>query len=277
MRIATFAALIALHLAAPAFAEGEIYKYTDAKGSVRFTTKLDEVPPAQRAAAQASAAARVKKSQPAAPPAAAASDASAVDTHGASANGRVRSASQTPDGIALIRNRLLKGTAASHGIDPKLPVWGVLMEEGLEGGHYYTLVALADGSGSIYFSTGGGVIGGKSVPAINAAARRMVERATRDMQPCGASDRACFEQRPVLQPEKFFGPPGGSNVRFLVLTSRGVYTLSPRKNLTSEELDVLGIPRGEAPPRMPQRGGGLESAQSDEHDDLFGLTRGDLA
>ena len=68
------AAVIAFSLAAPAFAGSEIYKYTDAKGVIRFATNLAEVPPARRAAAQASAAARVKPEQPTAAAPAAASE-----------------------------------------------------------------------------------------------------------------------------------------------------------------------------------------------------------
>lgn len=36
--------------------------------------------------------------------------------------------------------------------------WGVVMEAGTDGG-FYTLVTLADGSTSLYFSNGGGIIG----------------------------------------------------------------------------------------------------------------------
>ena len=41
----------------------------------------------------------------------------------------------------------------------KHPVWGMVMETGLPEG-YYTLVSLADGTTSLYFSNGGGIIGG---------------------------------------------------------------------------------------------------------------------
>ena len=40
----------------------------------------------------------------------------------------------------------------------KHPVWGMVMETGFEDG-WFTLVTLADGTASLYFSTGGGVIG----------------------------------------------------------------------------------------------------------------------
>lgn len=38
-------------------------------------------------------------------------------------------------------------------------VWGILMETGFKGGGAYSLVVLADGTTSLYFSTGAGVIG----------------------------------------------------------------------------------------------------------------------
>ena len=41
----------------------------------------------------------------------------------------------------------------------KHPVWGMVMETGIPEG-YYTLVSLADGTTSLYFSNGGGIIGG---------------------------------------------------------------------------------------------------------------------
>ena len=41
----------------------------------------------------------------------------------------------------------------------KHPVWGIVMETGLSEG-YFTLVSLADGTTSLYFSNGGGIIGG---------------------------------------------------------------------------------------------------------------------
>lgn len=228
------ALLLALSFGAlPAFAGSEIYKYADANGSVRFTTNLDEVPPAQRAGAQASAAARAKKPEPAAPPA------SASDTGGTTpsanpsdpAHGRVRSSSHRPDTLKTLRNRLFRGTASSHGIDSKLPVWGVVMEEGLGRGNYYTLVALADGTGSIYFSNGGGVIGGKGVPAINAAARRMVEQAAQDIQPCPNADMQCLRERRPYDKAQVFNPPvSENNVRFWVLTPKGVLTTLGMKN-----------------------------------------------
>ena len=61
-----------------------------------------------------------------------------------------------------LRSRLLASTAADYHIVPtsELPhVWAVLMEMPVAKG-VASLVAVADGSTSMYFSTGGGIIGG---------------------------------------------------------------------------------------------------------------------
>lgn len=87
-------------------------------------------------------------------------------------------------------------------------VWGMLMETGMQGGHY-TLVALADGSTSLYYSTGGGIIGAGSWPAVKAASERFLDQ----------GDRALDRSAPArsLQP-----PPSGST-RFFFLTFAGMH------------------------------------------------------
>ncbi len=52
--------------------------------------------------------------------------------------------------------------------------WAILMETGLEDA-CYTLVAVADGSASLYFSNGGGIIGGGQHPEGAAAAKAFLE------------------------------------------------------------------------------------------------------
>jgi hypothetical protein len=52
--------------------------------------------------------------------------------------------------------------------------WAILMETGLEDA-CYTLVAVADGSASLYFSNGGGMIGGGEHPEGAAAAKAFLE------------------------------------------------------------------------------------------------------
>jgi hypothetical protein len=86
-----------------------------------------------------------------------------------------------------LRSQAFSVDRASAGIpapSPDAPVWGVIMEMGFPNGTA-TLLALADGTTSLYYSSGGGVIGGQgyeSVRRANAAllaeANRLVSRMT---------------------------------------------------------------------------------------------------
>jgi len=58
------------------------------------------------------------------------------------------------------------------GAEPTEP-WGAIMEWGTGGGTM-TLVGFADGSASIYLSSGGGMIGGQAQKSVNEGARKMV-------------------------------------------------------------------------------------------------------
>lgn len=55
-------------------------------------------------------------------------------------------------------------------------VWGVLMETGMERGAY-TLVALADGTTSLYFSAGGGIIGAGEHTSVRQASGQLIDLA----------------------------------------------------------------------------------------------------
>lgn len=52
--------------------------------------------------------------------------------------------------------------------------FAIIMETGMEDG-CYTLVAVADGSASLYFSKGGGIIGGGQHPEVAAAAKAFLD------------------------------------------------------------------------------------------------------
>jgi len=71
-----------------------------------------------------------------------------------------------------LREQILGLDPAEAGITaaPESGLWGGLMEMGLDNGTA-TLVALADGTTSLYFSTGGGVIGGGFRPPVAEATR----------------------------------------------------------------------------------------------------------
>jgi hypothetical protein len=109
-----------------------------------------------------------------------------------------------------LRNSLMAQLPANLGIAPQAPlvsVWGALVEIGLEGGSAM-FVSLADGTTSMYTSTGGGVIGagGHEGPA-GASRQLLVEIQTRlDLFP---PTEAC----PL---------PGREGVAFVVLTFDGI-------------------------------------------------------
>ena len=111
------------------------------------------------------------------------------------------------DVIAVVRGQLLRGSAAEFQVEPVEGIWGVVMETGYEEGAA-TLVALADGSASLYFSTGGGLIGGGRHPNVATAARRLVDRAV--------------PHRPGLSAVSEFPLPAHGDVHFYVLTTEAV-------------------------------------------------------
>jgi hypothetical protein len=78
-----------------------------------------------------------------------------------------------------LRSRALTVTPADLGELPTTPpVLAVVMDTGYPEA-VATLIALADGTTSLYFSNGGGMIGGGEHPQIAAAAQRLVEVAVR--------------------------------------------------------------------------------------------------
>jgi len=125
-----------------------------------------------------------------------------------------------------LRNSMLRGsrskfslTAASSPTEP----WGVAMDWGVEKGTV-TVVALSDGSASVYFSTGGGLIGGGGQEPIRKAAKKAVEVA-RAVQ---VSTRAATA----------FPLPQRGGVTFYLLTDNDAFTA----NTTEAELSAGSHP-----------------------------------
>jgi len=111
-----------------------------------------------------------------------------------------------------LRNELLSLPPARIGIYPseKLPnVWGVLMETGYSPA-VVTLVALADGTTSLCFGTGGGVIGAEKHSAVREATAAFITSAE--------------NHRRKLAPTESFPLPDVDRVRFYVLTFSGTLT-----------------------------------------------------
>ena len=88
--------------------------------------------------------------------------------------------------------------------------WGVVMDWPVSNG-MATIVALSDGSASVYLSTGGGYIGGQGHERIKSAAQEMVAVASR-LQPSMQAARGSFAL------------PGEGETTFYVMTDSGVFT-----------------------------------------------------
>jgi hypothetical protein len=112
---------------------------------------------------------------------------------------------------ASLRAQILAASAARLGIAlaPGQRVWGVLMELGYPGS-VVTVVALRDGNASIYFSSGGGVLGGFAHEPVRQAAARLNAVAEQAGAPLART-----EEHPL---------PAQGEARFHVLTTEGVFT-----------------------------------------------------
>ena len=83
------------------------------------------------------------------------------------------------DAVRSLREQALTVGAAELGLAPTAArphVWGVLMETGYSEA-VATLVVLADGTTSLYFSNGGGIIGGGQHAIVRAAAEAFLSAA----------------------------------------------------------------------------------------------------
>ena len=88
-----------------------------------------------------------------------------------------------------------------------------------------TLVAMADGSASIYLSGGGGMIGGIGHETIRSAAQQFVQLASR------------FQ--PQMKRTTDFPVPRKGETNFYILTDAGVFTASAPENELGENRHAL--------------------------------------
>jgi len=109
-----------------------------------------------------------------------------------------------------LRSQLLHASWQELGVRPRAGVWGVLMELGFAKG-VATVVALADGTASLYLTNGGSVIGGGAHPKARTAAINLCQL---------AADTAGRETIATT----VFPRPGAGRVRFYLLTDAGVRT-----------------------------------------------------
>ena len=121
-----------------------------------------------------------------------------------------------------IRERLLQLNPSELGLvpTPSSPdVWGVIVELGYEVGSA-TLVALADGTTSLHYSTGGGLLGRGDYPPIAEASKALVSEAQKYLY--------------LTAKTQEFPLPTVGQVRFVIMTYSGYYaTDASEKTLTS--------------------------------------------
>lgn len=110
-----------------------------------------------------------------------------------------------------LRKRIISLDPAEVGLVPSSTVqhvWGVLMDTGYEVG-IATLVSLADGTTSLYFSTGGGMLGSGDFAPVSEASKAMVIEA----------EKCLIEMIAAVE----FPLPALGRVRFSCLTFSGIY------------------------------------------------------
>jgi hypothetical protein len=117
-----------------------------------------------------------------------------------------------------LRSQILSLEPSDAGIEPsgEMPnVWGILMETGYPQA-IVTLVSLADGTTSLYFSNGGGMIGGGQHDTVAQASKSFVMAAEN------------YYQQMTLT--ESFPLPAIGRVKFYVLTYSGIYTIDIDEN-----------------------------------------------
>jgi len=140
--------------------------------------------------------------------------------------GTQKGSSDPKEVYAGLRQMALTGSRSKLGLAPtssRTEPWGVLMDWGLQKGTA-TVLAMSDGSASVYFSTGGGYIGGKGQEPIRIAAERAIEAAKLVRLP--------------QSPTTAFPIPEQHGVFFYFLTDAGVFMF----RTSEQELNTNGHP-----------------------------------
>lgn len=136
--------------------------------------------------------------------------------------------SQDPKKVmAGLREKILDLSPKEINVSPsnEYPhVWGILMETGFPNG-VATLVSLADGTVSLYLSSGGGVIGGGEHVNVKKAARSFLQSAE--------------HYRKEFTSTKSYPLPNVGRVRFYILTYSGIYTNDIEEEILGKNMHIL--------------------------------------
>jgi len=118
-------------------------------------------------------------------------------------------------------------SAAELGLTPEnYPhrVWGIVLETGVESA-YYTLVVLANGTTSLYFSNGGGIIGAGEHSNVRETSTNFLAWANKSIE--------------STSPTSTFQPPDNGNTVFYFLTFDGIQSYASREIELGEGRDPL--------------------------------------
>jgi len=130
-----------------------------------------------------------------------------------------------PATYEALRSMALSVKPGDIGITPPAKgVYGVVMDLDIDGSTA-TVVSFSSGDASIYLSTGGGMIGGRSHKEVAAAANRFVD--------------AAQAQLGLLKRTRTFPRPGPGRVIFYVLTATGVLTADGDESTLAESREPL--------------------------------------
>jgi hypothetical protein len=115
-----------------------------------------------------------------------------------------------------LREKILRAKAEDLNIqlDSSSRVWCVVTDIAMQTGSV-CLVAMIDGSASMYFSSGGSIVGSVGQQNVRDAAT--------------AYTRMCYKSLPEMKITREFPLPGAGVVSFSLLTNNGIYTSSAKK------------------------------------------------
>jgi hypothetical protein len=122
-----------------------------------------------------------------------------------------------------LRDRVLGLTAEDLGTLAPEPVWAALLEIGFPEGSA-SLVVAVDGTTSLYYSTGGGVLGTGEFAEVRLAARTFLLTAAESLS--------------ALEKSAPPPPPGDGRLQFLILTAEGLW----RAETTPEAIEAEAHP-----------------------------------
>jgi hypothetical protein len=126
-----------------------------------------------------------------------------------------------------LRLAALEATPESRGLTPEEGrPFGALMEIGMSS--VVTLICFADGDASLYYASGGGMIGGSAHESVRKSAQWFIALARKAL--------------PVMTRTNAYPMPEPDKVRFYVLTLQGVYSVEiDRESLADPANELSGL------------------------------------